>query len=156
MPSYMPMIPAMPTPASGCTGRRPGSPRWTASSSRPSAIWAARSALLETTEDRLHLGRAHLLNAEILLASGDNEQAGEQLTLSDSLLDGNEDAQERAWFLVEKARWEARTGDGEQAVAHAREALQLVDEDPHWKGGRSGRLPRDLPPRGRPTRRWRS
>jgi transcriptional regulator with XRE-family HTH domain len=91
-------------------------------------------ALLETTEDRLHLARAHLLNAEILLASGDNEEAGEQLTLSESLLDGNEDAQERAWFLVEKGRWEARTGAGEQAVAHAREALRLVDEDAALEG----------------------
>src|SRR3954471_442550 len=55
-------------------------------------------ALLETTEDRLHLARAHLLNAEILLAGGDTEEAGEQLRLSESLFDGNEDAQERAWF----------------------------------------------------------
>ena len=91
-------------------------------------------ALLETTEDRLHLARAHLLNAEILLAGGDTEEAGEQFALSESLFDGNEDAQERAWFLVEKGRWEARTGDGEQAVAHAREALQLVDEDPALEG----------------------
>src|SRR3954453_12862026 len=91
-------------------------------------------ALLETTEDRLHLARAHLLNAEIQLAGGDTEEAGEQLTLSESLFDGNEDAQERAWFLVEKGRWEARTDHGEQAVAHAREALRLVDEDAALEG----------------------
>jgi transcriptional regulator with XRE-family HTH domain len=91
-------------------------------------------ALLEATEDRLHLARAHLLNAEILLAAGETDEAGEQLALSESLFDGNEDAQERAWFLVEKGRWEARSGQGEQAVEHATDALALVDEDPALEG----------------------
>ena len=91
-------------------------------------------ALLETTEDRLHLARAHLLNAEILLAGGDTEEAGEQLELSAGLFDGNEEAQERAWFLVEKGRWEARSGQGAAAIGHAREALELVEEDPALEG----------------------
>jgi transcriptional regulator with XRE-family HTH domain len=90
-------------------------------------------ALLETTEDRLHLARAHLLNAEILLAGGDTDEAGEQLELSEGLFDG-EEAQERAWFLVEKGRWEARSGQGAEAIAHAREALELVEEDPALEG----------------------
>lgn len=106
-------------------------------------------ALLETTEDRLHLARAHLLNAEIQLASGDTEDAGEQIALAEELFSGKEEAQERAWFLVEKGRWEARSGNGDAAVEHARQALELIDEDPPLTGRALWTLAEGLAAEGR-------
>jgi len=92
-------------------------------------------ALLETTEDSLHLARAHLLNAEILLAGDEIEEAGAHLEAAEALFGSGSEAQEQAWLLVEKGRWKARVDRGAAAVEHARAALALVgDEDAALRG----------------------
>jgi len=92
-------------------------------------------ALLETTEDSMHLARAHLLNAEILLAGDENEEARAHLEAAEALFGAGLNAQERAWLLIEKGRWEARVGHGPAAVEHARAAIALIgDEDAALRG----------------------
>jgi transcriptional regulator with XRE-family HTH domain len=49
-------------------------------------------ALLETTEDTLHLGRAHLVSAEILLSAERLDDAERQLTLAEQLLGSRAEA----------------------------------------------------------------
>lgn len=83
-------------------------------------------ALLETTEDRRQLGRAHLLWAEILTGGGEAHEAGAHLEVAERLLDADADAEDRVWLLVERARCAAETGSATEAVARAREALRLL------------------------------
>ncbi len=83
-------------------------------------------AILETTEDRRQLGRAHLLWAEILTSGGQAGDAGPHLAVAARLLDADADAEDRAWLLVERARHAAETGAAAAAVEHARGALALL------------------------------
>lgn len=83
-------------------------------------------AILETTEDRRQLGRAHLLWAEILTGGGEAGEAGGHLDVAGRLLDADADAEDRAWLLVERARHAAETGAAADAVEHARGALALL------------------------------
>lgn len=96
-------------------------------------------ALLESSEDRRQLGRAHLLWAEILTAEGDAGEARPHLATADRLLGPNADAEDIHWLRVEQARAAAELGEAEEAVALARRALELdPDADPteraaaHW------------------------
>ena len=83
-------------------------------------------ALLETTEDRRQLGRAHLLWAEILTGGGNAREAGAHLEVAERLLDADADAEDRVWLLVEQARHAAETGSADDAVRCARKALSLL------------------------------
>jgi transcriptional regulator with XRE-family HTH domain len=84
--------------------------------------------LLEATDDRRHLGRAHLLSAEILTLQDDIETAEAHLETAAALLGGHPDAEDEYWLRVEQARLAARSGRAEDAVALAREALVLIGE----------------------------
>jgi tetratricopeptide (TPR) repeat protein len=94
-------------------------------------------ALLETTEDSRHLARAHLLNAEILLASGQTQDAAAHLEAAEGHFSEGAEAHERAWFLIEKGRWEARIGRGADAIDHAKEALRVAGEEDLGMKGRA-------------------
>lgn len=83
-------------------------------------------ALLETTEDRRQLGRAHLLWAEILTGGGEARQAEAHLNTAEQLLGADADAEDRVWLLVERARYAAETGSASEAVQSARRALALL------------------------------
>ncbi len=92
-------------------------------------------ALLEATEDTRHLGRAHLLCAEILTFGGEAKDAGSHLDLAERLLGSRPDAEDLYWLRAEQARRAAQLGDADQAVARAREALALIgDTDPATQG----------------------
>lgn len=92
-------------------------------------------AILEATEDERQLGRAHLLYAEILTSSGDLERSERHLRIADNLLGTEPDMEDRYWLRAEQARWAARRGESERALALANEALSLIgDSDPAERG----------------------
>jgi transcriptional regulator with XRE-family HTH domain len=93
--------------------------------------------LLEQTEDSLHLGRAHLLCAEIVLATGDLDEAEEHLLLADALLTRVDTTPHLAYLRSEQAKLAARRGDGERALALAREAFALLGNEDQPEQGRA-------------------
>lgn len=92
-------------------------------------------ALLEATEDRRHLGRAHLLTAEILTLEDRPDEALPHLETAETLLGPRPDAEDLYWLRAEQARQAASAGDADRATRLAREALELIgDSDPAERG----------------------
>ncbi len=84
-------------------------------------------SLLEATEDRFHLARAHEACGSALLDQGDAEPARAHLEIAERIYR----EQARRPFLgsvrVERARLELQTGEIEEARDSALEALDLLD-----------------------------
>lgn len=92
-------------------------------------------SLLETTEDTRQLGRAHLLFAEILTFDGDAASAEPHLELAENLLGPDPDREDLYWLRAEQARCAAELGRADEALARAREALDLMrTTDPAEQG----------------------
>jgi len=92
-------------------------------------------ALLEVTEDTLHLARAHLLCADILMAQDRHDSAGRHLGLAEKLFGTQAEAIDLTNLRRDQAKHAARTGNGEQAVSYARAALESAgQENPHERG----------------------
>jgi tetratricopeptide (TPR) repeat protein len=96
-------------------------------------------ALLEASEDTRQLGRAHLLWAEILIGEGRAEEARPHLELAERCLGSVPDHEDLCWLRTQQARQAASSGRFDEAVACAREAVQLLGQgDPrerakaHW------------------------
>ena len=85
-------------------------------------------ALLEATEDTLHLARAHVLCAWIMTSSGDATGAREQLDRAEHLFGPGATVDDLAMLKVERARAEALLGEGATAVRLAREAIDMLGE----------------------------
>jgi tetratricopeptide (TPR) repeat protein len=83
-------------------------------------------ALLEATEDSLHLARAHLLAAWIIGSQGNADQTGRHLDLAERLLGPNAEAIDLAQLRIEQAKRAALLADGDEAVRRAREARELL------------------------------
>jgi tetratricopeptide (TPR) repeat protein len=89
-------------------------------------------ALLEVTEDTLHLARAHLLCADILMSQDRAEAAGRHLDLAEELFGPHPQAEDRANLYRDQARHSVRLGRGEEAVERAKAALEAAGEEyPH-------------------------
>ncbi|MDQ2983929.1 MAG: tetratricopeptide repeat protein [Actinomycetota bacterium] len=92
-------------------------------------------ALLEATEDTLHLARSHLSCAWILNASDRAEEAGSHLEAAERLFGHNPDALDLAYLRTEQAKRAVRLGEPDEAVAQAQEALDVLGEsDPAERG----------------------
>ncbi len=92
-------------------------------------------ALLEATEDTIHLARAHLACAWTLISADRAEEAGAHLEAADRLFGDHAEMIDRAYLRTEQARHAARTGNGERAVQFAEEALAILgDADPGEQG----------------------
>jgi tetratricopeptide (TPR) repeat protein len=92
-------------------------------------------ALLEATEDTLHLARAHVLCGSILLLRLSPEQAQSHLDRAEQLLGPRGEASDIASLRTEQAKAAAALGRGAQAVVLAREALEVLgDDDPAERG----------------------
>jgi tetratricopeptide (TPR) repeat protein len=92
-------------------------------------------ALLEATEDTLHLARAHLGCAWTLISIDRPEEALPHLESAERLFGSNPDPLDRAYLRTEQARYSARTGNGARAIQYAEEALALLGEaDPGEQG----------------------
>jgi transcriptional regulator with XRE-family HTH domain len=86
-------------------------------------------ALLSSTEDTGHLGRAHLLAAEIATTDDDLELAREHLDAAQAFIGPSSQRQDYAWFRVQRALVNARTGDSAGAIDEASEAIQILGHD---------------------------
>ena len=93
-------------------------------------------ALLEATEDTLHLARAHLLCASILmLPGGDPEQAQDQLDQAEELFGPRAAPSDLGQLRTVQARLAAATGANDDALTLAHQALELLgDGDPSNRG----------------------
>jgi tetratricopeptide (TPR) repeat protein len=86
-------------------------------------------ALLQATEDSLHLARAHLLSAWIMGSQGNADGAGQHLERAERLLGPNPEAIDLAQLRIEQAKRAALLKDADEAVSRAREALALLGDD---------------------------
>jgi tetratricopeptide (TPR) repeat protein len=92
-------------------------------------------ALLEATEDTVHLARANIGYAWTLLSAGRAEDAGDPLQVAEQLLGPSPTPQDLALLRTEQAKRAAALGAPDEAVAHARDALgALGDNDPLERG----------------------
>jgi tetratricopeptide (TPR) repeat protein len=92
-------------------------------------------ALLEATEDTVHLARAHLLCAAILNLNRSAEKATRHLDLAERLFGVRPDQSDLASLRCEQARAAAQLGHADEAVSRAREVLELLgDQDPAEQG----------------------
>lgn len=97
--------------------------------------YARRSiALLETSEDDLHLGRAHLLCGLIFNLDDRAEEASRHLALAERLFGPRIDPIDLGQLRTEQAKSLAALGDREQALAYAQEAARLLESDPDYLG----------------------
>jgi tetratricopeptide (TPR) repeat protein len=108
----------------------------TAEGKLPAALeYARRSiALLETSEDDVHLGRAHLLCGLIFNLDDRSEEARKHLALAEKLLDPRIDPIDLGQLRAEQAKSLAELGDAERALAYAQEAVRLLERDPDYLG----------------------
>jgi tetratricopeptide (TPR) repeat protein len=93
-------------------------------------------ALLEATDDTLHLARAHQFSARILLLpGGDLDKAEAELERADELFGKHASAADTAGLRTDQAWLAAQQGHGEDALELAQEALALIGElDPSERG----------------------
>src|SRR5579859_939326 len=93
-------------------------------------------ALLEATDDTLHLARAHQFTARVLLLQdGDLDGAADELRRAEQLFGTNCAAVDTAALRTDQAWLCARQGDGESALELAQAALELLaEQDPSGQG----------------------
>jgi tetratricopeptide (TPR) repeat protein len=92
-------------------------------------------ALLDVTDDTLHLARAHLLCGSILMSQGRAEDAGRHFDLAEHLFGAHPEPEDVANLYTDQARRAALLGDGEEAVRRAEAALAAVGDDYHRERG---------------------
>ena len=85
-------------------------------------------ALLQATEDSLHLARAHLLSAWIMGSQGNPDGSGAHLERAERLFGPNPEPVDLARLRTEQAKRAALLKDGDEAVDRAREALELLGD----------------------------
>ena len=86
-------------------------------------------ALLEATEDTVHLARAHLLCAFTLNLNGSAEKAARHLVVAERLLGGRPDRDDLVSLRCEQARAAAQLGNADEAVSRGKEVLELLGDD---------------------------
>ncbi len=92
-------------------------------------------ALLNVTDDTLHLARAHLLCGDILMAQGRAEEAGRHFDLAEELFGTHPEPQDLAGLFTDQARRAVQLGRGEEAVQRAQAAVEAIgNEYPHERG----------------------
>ena len=86
-------------------------------------------ALLEVTDDTLHLGRAHLLCGSIMLSQGRTDEAVRHVELAEKLFGPNPEPEDRTNLFTDQARLAARLGRADEAITRARAALDAAGDD---------------------------
>jgi tetratricopeptide (TPR) repeat protein len=95
-------------------------------------------ALLEATEDTLHLARAHLSCAVwVLNSNGDLDEAGSHLEIAERLFGSGAEASDRIMLRTEQAKLRVRLGNPGEAAELAREGLALAGESLPDERGRT-------------------
>jgi transcriptional regulator with XRE-family HTH domain len=93
-------------------------------------------ALLDVTDDTLHLARAHLLCGSIMLSQGRAAEAGKHYDLAEKLFDPSAEPEDLSGLYAEQSKRAARLDDPKTAISKAEAAVAAVagDEYPHEKG----------------------
>src|SRR3954470_7623759 len=86
-------------------------------------------ALLEATEDTLHLARAHLLCGTIMLSQAKPEQAGTHFDAAERLFGPQPGPLDLANLRTDQARRAVALGSAPHAERYAREALAALGDD---------------------------
>ncbi len=108
----------------------------TAEGKLPSALENARRsvALLETSEDNVHLGRAYLLCGLIFNLDDRAAEASRHLASAERLFGARIDPIDLGQLRTEQAKSLAELGDPKRALAYAQEAARLLESDPDFLG----------------------
>ena len=92
-------------------------------------------ALLDVTDDTLHLARAHLLCGSILMTQDRADEAGKHFDVAEQLFGTTPEPIDVANLYTDQAQRAVRLGNGDEAVRRARAALDAVGDDyPHEQG----------------------
>ena len=92
-------------------------------------------ALLEVTDDTLHLARAHVLCSGILMSQGRAEAAGRHQDAAERLFGQSPDVEDLVQLRRDQARRAVLLGRGEEAIQRAQASLEAAgDEYPHESG----------------------
>jgi transcriptional regulator with XRE-family HTH domain len=92
-------------------------------------------ALLQATDDTLHLARAHVLAASIMLSRDDADGAAGHLDVADQLFGGSAASSDRVEIAIRRSRVAMLRGEAQEAVRLARVALEAIgDESPLDEG----------------------
>ena len=92
-------------------------------------------ALLEVTDDTLHLARAHVLCSGILMSQGRAEAAGRHQDAAERLFGQSPDVEDLVQLRRGQARRAVLLGQGEEAIERARASLEAAgNEYPHESG----------------------
>ncbi|MEN3343246.1 MAG: hypothetical protein V7644_2650 [Actinomycetota bacterium] len=86
-------------------------------------------ALLQTTDDTIHLARAHILAAGITLSRDDADSAARHLDNAERLLGASAATPDLLEIRIRRSRIAVLRGDAGSAVALANEALELSGTD---------------------------
>jgi tetratricopeptide (TPR) repeat protein len=86
-------------------------------------------ALLEATEDTVHLARAHVLCAFTLNLNGSSERAVQHLETAERLFGARPEPDDLVSLRCEQARAAAQLGDADTAVSRGQEVLELLGEE---------------------------
>lgn len=93
-------------------------------------------ALLDVTDDTLHLARAHILSAAILLTQDRPEEATRHHKLAEKLLGPDAEPEDLSGLYADQSKAAARLGNVALALAKAEAAVAALagDEDPREMG----------------------
>jgi tetratricopeptide (TPR) repeat protein len=92
-------------------------------------------ALLDVTDDTLHLARAHLLCGSIMMSQDRIDEAGRHFELAEKLFGPAPEPEDLANLYTDQAKRATKLGRGDEAVAKAQAAIAAVgDEYPAEKG----------------------
>ena len=92
-------------------------------------------ALLDVTDDTLHLARAHLLCGSILMSQDRAADAGRHFDLAEQLFGAHPEPEDIANLYTDQAKRAIALGEGDDAVLRARAAIDAVgDEYPRERG----------------------
>jgi tetratricopeptide (TPR) repeat protein len=86
-------------------------------------------ALLDVTDDALHLARAHLLCGSIMLKQGRVEEAGHQYELAEQLFGPSAEPDDLAGLYTDQSKRAVLLGDADEAIRLAEAAVAAAAEE---------------------------
>jgi tetratricopeptide (TPR) repeat protein len=86
-------------------------------------------ALLDVTDDTLHLARAHLLAGSIMLNQGRGDGAGRHFEQAERLYGPSAEPDDLAGLYTEQSKLSALRGDADEAISHAEAAVAAASDE---------------------------
>jgi transcriptional regulator with XRE-family HTH domain len=86
-------------------------------------------ALLDVTDDTLHLARAHLLCGSIMLSQGRAAEAGHHYEMAERLYGPNAEPADLAELYTEQSKRAARLGEADEAIRRAEAAVEAAGDE---------------------------